>query len=219
MIRLERAGRRWTVTLDRPERANALTRAMLEELAGIAAEAEAAARAGELAALVLTGAGERVFSAGADLDEVRAGRLGADPAWERLSGRLAALPCLTICALNGTLAGGAFGMALACDTRISVPEARFFYPVMRLGYLPQPSDPARLVALVGPARASRILLAAERIDAPTALAWGLIDAIHPREELGAAIDALAEPAEQGDAAVLGRIKAMIAAAAGRRPAD
>ena len=73
--------------------------------------------------------------------------------WERLSGAIAAFPGLTIAALNGTLAGGATGMALACDLRLAVPGARFFYPVMRLGFLPQPSDPARLAALVGPARA------------------------------------------------------------------
>ena len=68
--------------------------------------------------------------------------------WERLSGAIASLPCLTIAALNGTLAGGAMGMVLACDLRIAVPGAKFFYPVMKLGFLPQPSDPKRLAALV-----------------------------------------------------------------------
>src|SRR5690554_5160254 len=120
---------------------------MLHELAAIASRA----RLEGARALILTGAGG-VFSAGADLDEARSG-LATDPVWERLSAAIAAAPCLTIAALNGTLAGGAFGMALACDLRIAVPEADFFYPVMKLGYLPQPSDPARLAALVGPARA------------------------------------------------------------------
>ena len=106
--------------------------------------------------------GPRVFSAGADLEAAKAG-LATSPLWERLSGAIAALPCLSIAALNGTLAGGAFGMALACDIRLAVPGARFFYPVAQLGYLPQPSDPGRLVALVGPARAKMILLASQKI--------------------------------------------------------
>ena len=73
----------------------------------------------------------------------RAPGLATSDVWERLSGAIAALPCLTVAALNGTLAGGANGMALACDLRIAVPSAKFFYPVMKLGFLPQPSDPAR----------------------------------------------------------------------------
>lgn len=161
----------WIVTLNRPDKANALTGAMLGDLAQIA---ERAAR-GQARALILTGAG-RVFCAGADLDAARAG-LATDPVWERLSGAIAALPCLTVAALNGALAGGAFGMALACDLRIAVPEARFFYPVMRLGFLPQPSDPARLVALIGPARARMILMAGVKASAEEALNWGLIDRI------------------------------------------
>jgi enoyl-CoA hydratase len=161
----------WTATINRPEKANSLTSAMLGELADIA---ERAAVEGARC-LVLTGKG-RVFSAGADLEEAHAG-LAISPVWERLSGAIAALPCLTIAALNGTLAGGAMGMALACDLRIAVPGAKFFYPVMRLGFLPQPSDVPRLVRLVGPSRASMILMAGQKIDAQEALSWGLIDQI------------------------------------------
>ena len=161
----------WTVTLNRPDKANALTREMLLDLAGIAERAGAeGARA-----LILTGAG-KVFCAGADLEAARAG-LATDPVWERLSGALAALPCLTIAALNGTLAGGAFGMVLACDLRLAVPGARFFYPVMRLGFLPQPSDPARLAALIGASRARMILMAGVKASTDDALAWGLVDRI------------------------------------------
>lgn len=171
MIRVEdRAGARLLV-LDRAEKANALTQDMLAALD--AAVAQAAADG--VAVLVLTGAG-RVFSAGADLEGMAQG-LGHAPEWEVLSRRIAAYPGLTIAALNGTLAGGAFSMALACDLRVAVPGAEFFYPVMKRGYLPQPSDPARLSALVGPARAKQILLAGRRINAETALGWGLIDSI------------------------------------------
>jgi enoyl-CoA hydratase/carnithine racemase len=97
--------------------------------------------------------------------------------WERLSGAIAAFPGLSVAALNGTLAGGAFGMALACDLRLAVPRASFFYPVAKLGFLPQPSDPGRLSALVGPARAKLILAAGARLDAAEALAFGLVDRI------------------------------------------
>ncbi len=203
MIRLEIAGGLWTVTLDRPDKANSLTHAMLTELVEIAERAGAeGARA-----LILTGAG-KVFSAGADLEEARAG-LATDPVWERLSGVIAALPCLTIAALNGTLAGGAFGMALACDLRMAVPGAKFFYPVMKLGFLPQPSDPGRLAALIGRARAKMILMAGARIEAEEALVWGLIDRIEAPEDLGSAAQALAADALSAAPAHVAAIKRLI----------
>lgn len=202
MIGLEKNGGLWIATLRRPDKANALTGRMLADLTDIAHAA-----AGEARALVLTGEG-RVFSAGADLDEARAG-LAADPVWERLSGAIAALPCLTIAALNGTLAGGAFGMALACDLRLAVPETRFFYPVMRLGFLPQPSDPVRLARLVGPARARMILMAGQKIGAAEALAWGLVDRIVAEADLLPQAAALATDVLAADPAHAAAIKAMI----------
>ena len=190
MIEVERGGKLRVLRLARAEKANALTAAMLEALAAAVAEAVADG----VSVLVVTGAG-RVFSAGADLGEMQGG-LGVSPLWEQVSAALAAFPGLTIAALNGTLAGGAMGMALACDIRLAVPGAEFFYPVMRLGYLPQPSDPSRLVALVGPARARMILLAGARIGVEEALAWGLVERIVERgalmdEVLRLAADALA----------------------------
>ncbi|MAQ83274.1 MAG: enoyl-CoA hydratase [Maritimibacter sp.] len=202
MIRLDRDGALWTVTLDRPDKANALTKPMLAELAGIAADA-----AGQAQALILTGTGS-VFSAGADLEEARAG-LATDPVWEQLSGAIAALPCLTVAALNGTLAGGAFGMALACDLRLSVPSARFFYPVMKLGFLPQPSDPVRLRALVGPARARMILMAGQKIPADTALSYGLVDELVEPDALLPRAHALAADALAASPEHVAAIKAMI----------
>ncbi len=175
MIRLDKDGALWTATLDRPDKANALTEAMLSDLADIA---EAAALEAQI--FILTGAG-KVFSAGADLGAARAG-LATSPVWERLSTAIAAFPGLSIAALNGTVAGGAMGMVLACDIRVAVPGAGAFYPVMKLGFLPQPSDPARLTALIGPARARMILLAGQKIDTETALAWGLFDRINPDSE-------------------------------------
>jgi len=197
MITLDQSDGLWTVTLNRPDKANSLTRAMLVELTEIA-EAATEARA-----FVITGAG-RVFSAGADLEEARAG-LAVDPVWERLSGAIAALPGLTIAALNGTLAGGAFGMALACDLRISVPGAKFFYPVMKLGFLPQPSDPGRMAALIGPARAKYILMGGQKITADEAHAFGLIDRIVDGDIVQVAQD-LAADTRAADPAIARGIK-------------
>lgn len=203
MIELVIDGGLWTVTLNRPDKANSVTKAMLEELDTIAT------RAGSEGArvLVLTGAG-KVFSAGADLDEARAG-LATDGVWERLSARIAGLPCLTIAALNGTLAGGAMGMVLACDLRIAVPGAKFFYPVMKLGFLPQPSDPGRLVALVGPSRAKMILMGGVKATAEEALAWGLLDRIVEPEALLAEVAALSADTLAASAAHVAAIKALI----------
>ena len=169
MIRLDKDDGLWTVTIDRPDKANSLTAVMLGDLLDIARSAS------DARALILTGKG-RVFSAGADLDEARAG-LATSPLWEQLSGAIAALPGLSVAALNGTLAGGAMGMALACDLRIAVPGAKVFYPVMKLGFLPQPSDPARMAALIGPARTKLLLMGGQKISTEQALAFGLIDRI------------------------------------------
>jgi enoyl-CoA hydratase len=199
MIFTERDGGCTVLRLLRSQKANALTGAMLNDLC-------AAVSAADSKALILTGDGT-VFSAGADLDEMKAG-LGTSPAWEALSSAIASYPGLTIAALNGTLAGGAMGMALACDLRIAVPEARFFYPVMRLGYLPQPSDPSRLAALVGPSRARMILLAGQRIGADEALAWGLIDRIVAPEALMDSAMSLAADALGADQGHLHALKRM-----------
>lgn len=176
MIRVDRDDEGvWTVTLDRPDKANALTEDMLSELVR---HMQAARKA---RAVILTGRGS-VFSAGADLEAAKAG-LAVSPLWEELSAAIASLQGFSVAALNGTLAGGAFGMALACDVRIAVPTAKFFYPVMKLGFMPQPSDPGRLAALVGPARAKLILMGAQKITADEALMMGLIERIVQPEDL------------------------------------
>ncbi|PWG16414.1 enoyl-CoA hydratase/isomerase family protein [Salibaculum griseiflavum] len=169
MIEIDRNGDVLTLTLNRPDKANALTEDMLATLADAVSEAREKL-------LVLTGKG-KVFSAGADLDEVKAGGLALSPQWERLSWAVAEFRGLSVAALNGTVAGGAMGMVLACDLRLCVPGAKFFYPVMKLGYLPQPTDPRRLSALVGPARAKLILMGGQKIAADDAFAFGLVDRI------------------------------------------
>ncbi|SEK60682.1 Enoyl-CoA hydratase/carnithine racemase [Roseovarius nanhaiticus] len=204
MIALERDEGIWTATIDRADKAGALTEEMLTRLAEIA---EAAGGGDGARLLILTGVG-KVFSAGADLGAMQGG-LATSPVWERLSSAITALPCLSIAALNGTVAGGAIGMVLACDFRVAVPTAQIFYPVMQRGFLPQPSDPARLAALVGPARARRVLLAGERVDAQSALDWGLYDRIAAPEDLtGAAMD-LADHALGASPAHVAAIKRLI----------
>ena len=175
MITLDRQEGLWKITLNRPEKANALTAAMLQELAEIAEAAQQAR------GLIITGAGG-VFSAGGDLDEMTDG-LATSALWERLSTAIAAVPGLSIAALNGTLAGGAMGMALACDIRLAVPQAKFFYPVMKRGFLPQPSDPLRMTALIGPARTKLILMGGQKLTAQEALQFGLIERVLEPEDL------------------------------------
>ncbi len=169
MITTTRTGDRTTITIDRPDKANALSREMLVALR------DAVIDAADAKVLVITGTG-KVFSAGADLREAAEG-LAVDTVWEEVSGAIAAHTGLTIAALNGTSAGGSLGIILACDMRIAVPTAKVFYPVMKLGFLPQPSDPMRMRALIGPARTKMILMGGQKIPADQAYDFGLIDVI------------------------------------------
>ena len=201
MIELIQDDGLWTVTINRADKANSLTAAMLERLADIAEAAH------EARALILTGEG-KVFSAGMDLEAAKTD-LPTSPVWERLSGALSALPGLSIAALNGTVAGGAMGMVLACDIRLAVPTAKAFYPVMKLGFLPQPSDPARLAALVGPARAKMILMGGHKASADEARAWGLFDQLVPPEDLMTQAQALCADTRAASPEHASAIKALI----------
>jgi len=175
MIKTSHQDGHWKVTLNRPDKANALTLSMLKDIANVATSAH---QDPALRSFVITGAGERVFCAGAD---VSSGEdmydFTRDPLWASASQNIADLPCLTIAALNGTLAGGGFALALACDIRISTPQAKFFYPVLKRGFLPQPTDVTRLAKLIGPARAKLILMAGQKLNADVALQFGLVDQI------------------------------------------
>ena len=210
MIEISQDGPVTTLTLQRADKANALTADMLSDLADAA---EAAVETATV--LVLTGAG-KVFSAGMDLEAANSG-LATSPVWERLSGAIAAFPGLSIAALNGTVAGGAMGMVLACDLRIAVSGAKFFYPVMKLGFLPQPSDPARLTALVGPSRARLILMAGQKVTTEQALAFGLLDEIVTDGDVLARANALAADTMAATAEHSRAIKAMCADAAQSTP--
>ncbi len=182
----------WAVTLNRPDKANALNLQMLRELKAAAEQAHADP---DLRAFVLTGAGKRAFCAGADLgdaDDMFA--FTRDSAWLDMSNAIADLPCLTIAALNGTVAGGGFAPALACDMRICTPQAQFFYPVLKRGFLPQPADVWRLSDLIGSARAKLILMAGQKLTSGEALDFGLVDRVLPLTDFQDSIAELASDA-------------------------
>ena len=175
MIKVQQQDKTTLITLNRPEKANALTEQMLQDLCNAVDTAEGQH------GLILTGSGT-VFSAGADLEATRNG-LALSTLWEELSFKVAQFKGMSIAALNGTVAGGANGMAIACDIRLVAPHAKFFYPVMKLGILPQASDPIRMQRLIGPAKAKLLIMAGKKISASTALDWGLVDYIVEPEAL------------------------------------
>ncbi len=168
-----------TVTLSRPDRLNALNAKMKEELAAaFASETLAEARA-----VVLTGAGERAFSAGADIHE----RSAEDPTAEEfiarqratyaLFGRISECPAPTIAAINGAAFGGGLELALCCDFRLAAATAKLGLPEIRLGAMPAAGGTQRLSRLVGVSRAKRLLLFGEPLAAADALAIGLVDEV------------------------------------------
>jgi enoyl-CoA hydratase len=163
----------WAVKLNRPDKANALSIEMLETLRTCFADA---ARDPELRVLTITGAGDRVFSGGADLAELKRVPDGdQDRLWDDVSDLLNDLPRLTIALINGHCIGGAMTLALGCDIRLGVAAASFSYPVLKNGILPGARDAARLRELIGGGRSAAILLGAQQIDAARAYDWGLVD--------------------------------------------
>lgn len=146
----------WTLRLNRADKANTLSIGMLEALRS---HFTAAARDPDLRVLMITGAGDRVFCAGADLAELKRGPDSEqDRLWDEVSESLNDLPRLTIARINGHCIGGGLTLALGCDIRISVAQASFAYPVLKNGVLPGAVDAARLRGLVGGGRTSALLL-------------------------------------------------------------
>jgi len=185
-----RDGVAW-VTLNRPEARNALSRAVNVELARIAVElgADAGVRA-----VVLTGAGDAAFCAGADLKE-RKGVAAADtgPFVDAIAGAIDAwanLPKATIAAMNGSAYGGGLELALACDFRIAVRGAELGLTEVKLGIMPGAGGTQRLPRLIGVAAAKELILLGRRISAERARELGLVmDVVEP-DALRSVIDAL-----------------------------
>lgn len=179
-VKVERRGRAAILTLDRPERMNALSRDTLLALGRLGRELAADP---EVRAIVLTGAGDKAFCAGADLkerqgfsdDDVRA-QVGL------YRTELAALdrsPKPVVAALNGVAFGGGLELALVCDLRVAVPEAKVGLPETTLGIIPGAGGTQRLPRIVGEARAKEMILLGRRLTAQEALAWGLVNRVSP----------------------------------------
>jgi enoyl-CoA hydratase/carnithine racemase len=159
------------ITLNRPDKLNALSTALEDELAS-ALERTVTARA-----IVLEGAG-RAFSAGADVGEMT-GQTPADIlAYYRTTGdvyeRVASSATPIVAAIHGYCLGGGLELALACDVRVADAEAVFGLPEVALGIVPSSGGLHRLVRAVGPARAKELMLVRERFDAPEALRLGVV---------------------------------------------
>lgn len=193
-------GRVAIVTLNRPDAANALSLALVGGLRD--AFTEISGR--EPAAVVLIGAGDKAFCAGADLKE----RLGFTVETTRsfldqLGGAfdaIAAFPRPVIAALNGVALGGGLELALACDLRLAAIGVSVGLPEVRLGIIPGAGGTQRLTRLVGPAIAKELIFTGRRIDAERARELGVVNGVVPRENLLDAAIALAS--EIGEAAPL-----------------
>src|SRR6266849_10263433 len=162
------------ITLNRPERLNALTVEMAEALS---AALDAAAADESCRALLITGAG-RAFCAGQDLTAI----VGIAPAeighlldhYNPLIRKLRALPMPVVCAVNGVAAGAGANLALACDIVLAAQSASFVQAFAKIGLIPDCGGTWLLPRLVGPARARGLALTGEPLAAEKAEAWGLI---------------------------------------------
>jgi len=180
-------------TIDGEGRRNAISVAMLRELNALI---ERAARNAGLRCVVLTGAGEKAFCAGADLKE-RA-RMSADEVHafhvllRRALDGIEAAPQVYVAALNGAALGGGLELALACDLRVASDTVQIGLPEVSLGIIPGGGGTQRLARLVGVGRAKDLILTARRVGAAEALAMGLVSQTAPPQRLLPEALALAE---------------------------
>jgi enoyl-CoA hydratase/carnithine racemase len=183
-LQLERDGPILTVTINRPDRMNALDRKTLGEGKKLI---EDMLYDRSIRALILTGAGDRAFCAGADLKE----REGMDMSAVRIYiqtirdtfTHIENLPQPVICAINGFALGGGLELALACDIRIASPGAVMGLNEVSLGIIPGGGGTQRLPRLVGRGKAKELILTARKVTAQEALDMGLINAIAPEGKL------------------------------------
>jgi enoyl-CoA hydratase/carnithine racemase len=204
-----------TIVLDRPAKQNALTPEMLhqldEELVALAAD-----RA--IRVVIVRGAGDRAFCAGADIDRFAdLGPLEMWRSWTALGhavfARLAALPQPVIAAVHGNAFGGGLELVLAADFRIVAGEAKLGLPEAGLGTVPGWGGTERLVEAVGRARAKEVILARRILDGRTANDWGLAARCVPAADLDAAVDALIEALLGGAPIAVELAKQLVDAAA------
>jgi len=218
VIRWETADLVGIATIDRPERRNALNAELCAQLlARLEAEPD-------LRAVVITGAGDKAFCAGADLvvraeDASEPG--GGDtfrPAFERLLDAIVDYPAPVLAAVNGPAIGAGLQLAVACDLRVAAFGATFGIPAGRLGVFLSPANVQRLAALVGQGAARDLLLTSRALDADEAAAIGLVqrrvpDALDAALEIAVEIAALAPLTVQGHKRALNLVAGGVDAAA------
>jgi enoyl-CoA hydratase/carnithine racemase len=183
-VLVERRGGTLLLTLNRPERANALSRELVEALE---AALTAAAADGSWRVCLLAAVGDKAFCAGADLKE-RAAMSEEQvrsfvPRLQALASQLAGLDRPTIALVQGAALGGGLELALACDLRIAADEATLGLPEVQLGIIPGAGGTQRLARLVGAAKAKELIFMARRLSGPEAVAAGVANASVPRAAL------------------------------------
>ena len=180
-----REGRVAILTVNRPDKLNALNDQVRDEMLAALAEIQADDTIG---AVVITGAGEKSFIAGADISEF-AGRAPFDQRHAMRSPRvfdvMAAFPKPVIAMINGFCLGGGCELAMSCDIRVASDKARFGQPEIKLGLIPGGGGTQRLPRLVGMGHAMRIILSGDMIPAEEAGRIGLADLVVPHDELRA----------------------------------
>ncbi len=181
----EREGRVAILTVNRPDKLNALNEQVRTEMLAALAEVEHDEGVG---VVVLTGAGEKSFIAGADIGEF-AGRTPFDQRHAMRSPRIfdvmAAFPKPVVAMINGFCLGGGCELAMSCDLRIASEKARFGQPEIKLGLIPGGGGTQRLSRLVGLGHAMRLVLSGDMIGAAEAREIGLVEMVVPHDELRA----------------------------------
>lgn len=180
------------VRLNRPEKMNALSLGMLDELREVFERIE---RAGEWRAVILTGAGEQAFSAGTDISELQhldtEGARAASLRGQGVCDLLERCKVPVIAAVNGVAAGGGCELALSCHIRLASSAARFSLPETRLGMIPAYGGTQRAARDIGVSRALALMLAGETLSATEALRLGLVNRVVEPRQLLAETEALA----------------------------
>lgn len=184
-ITVEKRDRVAVLTINRPDKLNALNSKV--HLEGVSALDELRAD-DSVRVVIITGAGEKAFVAGADISEFA----GQTPVTQRnlfyektLFNSIDNFPKPVIAMINGFCLGGGNELALACDIRVASENARFAQPEINLGIMCGGGGTQRLTRLIGEGRAMEIILTGDMIDAQTALRFGLVNHVHPLEELAA----------------------------------
>ena len=181
------------ITLDRPDKLNAINATMLQELSEALDTTE---RDVNVRCVIITGAGEKAFSAGADITELH--RLTQETAAElsrkgqQAFTKIETMSKPVIAAINGYALGGGLELALACDFRLASNNAELGFPEMKLGIIPGWGGTQRLTWTVGAADAKRMIMLGERVKAEEALKIGLVDKVVPLDELEAETNALSK---------------------------